>query len=131
MGSNVWPFIMCQYCFRCGTFSAKRIDSISFFGCQKSQAILDFETFTWLSGSRKNVMKENQALEPRTNGNGEHLSDDLFKRQLLATLTALQEGNFSTRMPGDLTGLDGKIADAFNKVVGRMERFGNSVNRLR
>jgi methyl-accepting chemotaxis protein len=79
-------------------------------------------------------MKENAILaEPRTkestNGNG--LADDLFKRQLLASLIALQEGDFSTRMPGDLTGLDGKIADAFNKVVGRVERFGNSLNRLR
>ncbi|HEY1789250.1 MAG TPA: HAMP domain-containing protein [Verrucomicrobiae bacterium] len=35
------------------------------------------------------------------------------------------------RMPGDLTGMDGKIADTFNQVVGRMERFGNSLNRLR
>jgi HAMP domain-containing protein/CheY-like chemotaxis protein/signal transduction histidine kinase len=65
------------------------------------------------------------------NQNGNGLGDDLFKRQLLATLTALRDGNFSTRMPRDLTGLDGKIADALNDVVGRMERFGNSLNRLR
>ena len=79
-------------------------------------------------------MKENVVLDdPRINetSNGNGLPDDLFKRQLLASLTALQEGNFSTRMPGDLTGLDGKIADAFNQVVARVERFGNSVSRLR
>src|SRR5580658_371144 len=75
-------------------------------------------------------MKDNSILtEPRTNGG--ILTDDIFKRQLLAALTAIQEGDFSTRMPGDLTGLDGKIADAFNEVVGRVERFGNSLNRLR
>jgi len=34
-------------------------------------------------------------------------------------------------MPGDLTGLDGKIADTLNEVVGKTERFGNSLNRLR
>jgi HAMP domain-containing protein/CheY-like chemotaxis protein/signal transduction histidine kinase len=82
----------------------------------------------------KKIMKENVVLgDPRMNetSNGNGLSDDLFKRQLLASLTALQEGNFSTRMPGDLTGLDGKIADAFNQVVARVERFGSSVSRLR
>jgi len=65
------------------------------------------------------------------NANGNVLGDDHFKRQLLATLNALRDGNFSTRMPGDLTGLDGKIADAFNQVVGRIDRFGTSLNRLR
>ncbi|MGH8024765.1 MAG: HAMP domain-containing protein, partial [Limisphaerales bacterium] len=50
---------------------------------------------------------------------------------MLAALLALRDGNFSTRMPGDLTGLDGKIADTLNQVAGRMERFGNSVKRLR
>ncbi|MGH7978033.1 MAG: hypothetical protein ACREE6_01560, partial [Limisphaerales bacterium] len=65
------------------------------------------------------------------NANGDRRADDLFKRQLLATLTALRDGDFSTRMPGDLTGLDGKIADAFNEVVGRVERFGDSLDRMR
>jgi HAMP domain-containing protein/signal transduction histidine kinase/DNA-binding response OmpR family regulator len=79
-------------------------------------------------------MKEDGiVIESRPNGNanGNLSTEDLFKRQLLATLTALKEGDYSTRMPGDLTGLDGKIADTFNEVVGRMERFGNSLNRLR
>jgi HAMP domain-containing protein/CheY-like chemotaxis protein/signal transduction histidine kinase len=87
-------------------------------------------------------MKEDAALAtPRANGNtnasggrnanGVDAAEDLFKRQLLATLIALKSGDFSTRMPGDLTGLDGKIADAFNEVVGRVERFGNSLGRLR
>ncbi|HEV2331338.1 MAG TPA: HAMP domain-containing protein [Verrucomicrobiae bacterium] len=44
---------------------------------------------------------------------------------------ALRNGDFSARMPGDLTGLDGKIADTLNEVVGKTERFGNSLNRLR
>src|SRR5580698_10017942 len=65
------------------------------------------------------------------NANGAGAAEDLFKRQLLATLTALKVGDFSARMPGDLTGLDGKIADAFNEVVGRVERFGNGLFRLR
>ena len=37
--------------------------------------------------------------------------NDLDKKLLLAALTALKKGDFSVRMPSDLTGLDGKIAD--------------------
>src|SRR3984957_5596767 len=83
-------------------------------------------------------MKEDATLAaPRSNGNangkqnGDEVVDELFKRQLLEALSSLQQGKFSARMPGDLTGLDGKIADTFNEVVGRMERFGNSLSRLR
>jgi HAMP domain-containing protein/CheY-like chemotaxis protein/signal transduction histidine kinase len=82
------------------------------------------KTDTDLAGPRTRTTSHGNA-----NGNG--LAEDVFKRQLLATLVALRDGNFSARMPGDLTGLDGKIADTFNDVVGRMERFGNSLNRLR
>ena len=56
---------------------------------------------------------------------------DSFKTQLLVTLKALLDGDFSTRMPLDMTGLDGKVADALNEVAGQMERFGENVSRLR
>ncbi len=92
---------------------------------------------TWQRHSL-HFMKEETVLagtrpDRKTNGNtnGDRPMDELFKRQLLATLMSLKEGDFTTRMPGDLTGMDGKIADAFNEVVGRMERFGTSLNRLR
>ncbi|HTB86169.1 MAG TPA: HAMP domain-containing protein, partial [Candidatus Sulfotelmatobacter sp.] len=72
-------------------------------------------------------------LNPRkngTNGNGSSHDEDFFKRQLLSKLTALKSGDFSVRLPDDLTGLDGKVADAFNEVVGRMERYGKGLSRL-
>src|SRR5207237_5668057 len=37
----------------------------------------------------------------------------------------------SARMPSDLTGLDGKIADVLNEVAFRMDRFGENVSHLR
>src|SRR5690242_3266590 len=43
----------------------------------------------------------------------------------------MHQGDFSVRLPSDWTGLDGKIADIFNEMVGRMERFGDSLVRLR
>src|ERR1700744_3743301 len=68
----------------------------------------------------------------RNNGkNGASLNEDNFKRQLLSKLTALQAGDFSVRLPEDLTGLDGKVADTFNEVAARMERYGKDVSRLR
>ena len=63
--------------------------------------------------------------------NGIVLDGDNFKKQLLNVLASLDNGDFSARLPADLTGLDGKLADAFNQVAARMERFGDNVSRLR
>ncbi|HEY3762581.1 MAG TPA: HAMP domain-containing protein [Verrucomicrobiae bacterium] len=54
-----------------------------------------------------------------------------FKRELLAALMAVKSGDFSVRLPGDLTGTDGKIADTFNEVTSQMELFGKNVTRLK
>jgi HAMP domain-containing protein/CheY-like chemotaxis protein/signal transduction histidine kinase len=42
---------------------------------------------------------------------------------LLAALTALKKGDFSIRMPSDLTGLDGKIADTLNEIIENGEQM--------
>ena len=39
--------------------------------------------------------------------------DDPFSRQLLAAMLAFRDGNFSVRLPVDMTGIHGKIADAY------------------
>src|SRR5215468_9935164 len=54
----------------------------------------------------------------------------LSGRQLLAALRAFRKGNFSVRLPIDLTGLDGEIADAFNDVVELNERLSEEIERL-
>jgi HAMP domain-containing protein/CheY-like chemotaxis protein/signal transduction histidine kinase len=41
----------------------------------------------------------------------------LDPRQLLAVLMALKKGDFSVRMPSDLIGMDGKIADTLNEIM--------------
>src|ERR1700722_12261757 len=63
--------------------------------------------------------------------NGAIPEGDDFKKRLLTTLASLNEGDFSVRLPGDLTGLDGKLADTFNQLAARMERFGENISRLR
>src|SRR5262252_3977561 len=42
---------------------------------------------------------------------------DAFAKELLDALLALRDGRFAVRLPSDLTGLNGKIADAFNDIA--------------
>ncbi len=53
--------------------------------------------------------------------------DALDRDQLLAALMSFKRGDFSVRLPVGLTGVDGKIADAFNDVV-ELERRDASRN---
>ena len=53
--------------------------------------------------------------------------DDLDLRQLLAVLVAIKQGNFAARMPIDLTGIAGKIADVLNEII---ELNGQLVSEL-
>src|SRR6202021_3571696 len=54
--------------------------------------------------------------EPPGYGNG-HLDGSSDQHQLLHALQAMRLGDFSVRLPGDQTGLSGKIADTFNEIV--------------
>ncbi|WGM47216.1 Sensor histidine kinase RcsC [Brevundimonas sp. NIBR10] len=54
----------------------------------------------------------------------------LDNRQLLAALRAFRRGDFSVRLPGDLTGMDGELAEAFNDVVELNDRMSREFSRL-
>ncbi|HSU66617.1 MAG TPA: HAMP domain-containing protein, partial [Tepidisphaeraceae bacterium] len=54
----------------------------------------------------------------------------LDKKTLLAGLLAFKRGDFSARLPIDLEGMDGKIADAFNDVIELHERMSREFERL-
>ncbi|HET7453636.1 MAG TPA: hypothetical protein VFL12_12890, partial [Thermoanaerobaculia bacterium] len=51
--------------------------------------------------------------EERGKGNGEGPAG-LDPRTLLGALTSLRRGDFSVRLPEGMTGVEGKIAEAFN-----------------
>ena len=62
--------------------------------------------------------------------------ESLDLKQLLGALQAVREGDFSTRLPGHWSGIEGKIADAFNdviasnqKIAGELERVGSIVGK--
>jgi HAMP domain-containing protein/signal transduction histidine kinase/CheY-like chemotaxis protein len=54
----------------------------------------------------------------------------LNKAQLLEALLAFKKGEFTTRLPVDLDGVDGKIADVFNDVMDLSERMAQELQRL-
>src|SRR5246500_5118387 len=54
----------------------------------------------------------------------------LDNRQLVAALRAFPRGGFSARLPKDLDGADGEIAEAFNEVVELNDRMTREFERL-
>jgi HAMP domain-containing protein len=71
---------------------------------------------------------------PKTNGASHDTGLDL--RELLRVLQAVRDGDFSVRLPGDKTGLAGKVADTFNEIVlsnqqmaRELERAGQTVGK--
>src|SRR5581483_7119463 len=55
----------------------------------------------------------------------------LDRRSILAALRAYRKGDFSTRLPLDLVGVDGEIAQAFNDVVEMSSACAAEIARLR
>jgi len=51
-------------------------------------------------------------------------------REVLAALQAVREGDFSTRLPGHWSGIEGKIADAFNDVVTANQRIAEELEHV-
>src|SRR5262245_6430677 len=51
-------------------------------------------------------------------------------KELLTALTAFKKGDFSVRLPGDWTGVAGKVADTFNEVIDLNERLTKELDRL-
>jgi HAMP domain-containing protein/signal transduction histidine kinase len=60
--------------------------------------------------------------------NGEGASSQ--QNELLHALQAVRAGNFSVRLPGDRTGIEGKIADTFNEIVVANARMAAELKRV-
>jgi len=83
----------------------------------------------------KNVMKNGMKNGNTKTGeshsrNGSPERHD-FMKQLVETLGAIEDGDFTARLPADWTGLDGRVADHLNRMSARMERFNTSLLNLR
>ena len=67
----------------------------------------------------------------RAQGNGADASDSEFLAVLLDRLEAVCDGDFAARLPSNLLGLEGRVADRFNLVLSRMQGFNSNLSRLR
>lgn len=63
-----------------------------------------------------------------TPDNSEHHGMD--SKLLLKTLIAFKQGDFTARMPSDLTGVEGKIADTLNDIIAMTERTADNFARV-
>ena len=72
------------------------------------------------SGPPIEVDKLNGSRNGQLNGSSD-------QHELLHALQAVRLGDFSVRLPGDQTGLSGKIADTFNEIVSANERMARQL----
>src|SRR5712672_3400566 len=68
-----------------------------------------------------------ETLIPRSTGDG---PAEARSRQMLASMLAFRDGNFSARLPSDWDGIDGQIATAFNQAISYEDRLSREVERL-
>jgi HAMP domain-containing protein/signal transduction histidine kinase/CheY-like chemotaxis protein len=82
---------------------------------------------TAATGTRnpKAVKSKRTAAEKRETGQGSREANMLLK-----TLIAFKKGNFRARMPVDLLGVDGKIADVLNDILDLNQRMVNEFDRI-
>ncbi|HEY4247218.1 MAG TPA: HAMP domain-containing protein [Lacunisphaera sp.] len=59
------------------------------------------------------------------------LDQAAFMKHLVGSLSAIENGDFSVRLPSAWTGLEGRVADKINAISARMERFNTSLLKLR
>src|SRR5690349_18969343 len=62
--------------------------------------------------------------------NGREKISGLQYAELLRALQSVRDGDFSVRLPGDLTGVEGKICDVFNEIVRTNERMAGELKRV-
>ena len=53
-----------------------------------------------------------------------------FSRELLSAMLSLRDGDFAVRLPSDMVGVDGKIADAFNEIVAANHKIAEELRRI-
>jgi HAMP domain-containing protein/CheY-like chemotaxis protein/signal transduction histidine kinase len=70
--------------------------------------------------------RAHEAVSP--NGNGAAVGS--FQRSLLEVLRSFKAGDFSARMPSELIGVEGKIADVFNDILVVSERRATETARV-
>src|SRR5262249_53521420 len=69
-------------------------------------------------------------LAPEVKMNAHGHKEEAFSNQLLMAMLSFRNGDFSVRLPADLVGLEGKIADAFNGAMAVSENRARETKRV-
>jgi methyl-accepting chemotaxis protein len=86
-----------------------------------------------LANPKELVQNIRSPLRSRRMNAIEEVPEMLDSRLLLSALVALRRGDFSVRLPTDLTGVNGKIADTLNDIIDNSDKIAQeivSVSRL-
>ncbi len=76
----------------------------------------------------ENAVSRTTAFVPKKSKNGHGGGPgSLDMRILLQAMQAMRNGDFSVRLPNDLDGLSGKVADVFNEIVSSNERMAQQL----
>ena len=70
--------------------------------------------------------KKASSTDPLAGVTSKQPDKELFDK----AMTALKKGDFSVRLPPDIAGTDGKIADIFNEVVEMNQRMAAELGRI-
>jgi HAMP domain-containing protein/CheY-like chemotaxis protein/signal transduction histidine kinase len=68
------------------------------------------------------------AMQPGNGATADPIQHQLA--ELLSALQAVRVGDFSVRLPGDQTGIAGKIADTFNEIVAANQRMAQQLEEV-
>ncbi len=77
----------------------------------------------------KNGTAKTRAQETQTEAQAD-AGAALDTRALLLALQAVRDGDFSVRLPGDWTALNGKVADTFNEIVAANQNMAQELERI-
>jgi HAMP domain-containing protein/CheY-like chemotaxis protein/signal transduction histidine kinase len=70
------------------------------------------------------------AGSPSNNGHAAGIESGAALPAILASLRTMRDGDFSVRLPGSWTGLEGKIADTFNEIVAANQHMAEELKRV-
>src|SRR5262245_13599432 len=73
------------------------------------------------------VALRNGETEVATNG---HATQEDHLQQILKAMVAFREGDFSVRLPLEWSGIDGRIAEAFNQTILHEDHTSREIARL-
>jgi len=58
-------------------------------------------------------------------------TDKIYLKLLLQSMKALEQGDFSVRLPTDLSGIAGEIADTFNTIVTQVANMSDELTQIK